>query len=584
MFSTFFWGHYQPFVWLSYALDYEWGRWWFGDPTRSTSYHFTSNLLHALNAALLYLLMLQLLTAVSAPKAPSPRPLCRPPAWPLHAAAALATLLFALHPLRVEPVAWATGRGDVLVTSFLLLTVLAYLRAAAAAGGPRYTISLVMAYLLFSAALLTRAMAVTLPLILLLLDWYPLRRLGRPPKEWFARSHRRIWFEKISFFALAAAAAVIAPIAKASVKATVGLTEHTPAQRLAQACYGLVFYVWKTSVPRCLSPIYELRMPIEISEPRYIVSMLLILFGAAAIVFLTVKRRGSALVCAACAYILLALPILGLVQSGNQEVADRYCYLPSLPLAILAAAGLRWTWKALRTPVGIKLALGLSGGIVAALLAVLTWRQCAIWHDAASLWKHAALVSPDSSIALNGYGWILVEQKRYEEAVPCLRRAIELQPANEKAHHNLWRALSDQGRTDELLQAYRDSIRVFPAFFDARYNLGNELLARGQNDEAASEYRLALSLKPGDSKAHANLGKVLRRQGNIGEALREYDLAIKADPRNVIARHGVALLLHEQGRTTEAIEHLRAALAIDPSYEPARLLLDEWTGGSNAGR
>ena len=595
MFSTFFWGHYQPLVWLSYAFDYEWSRWWSGDGPKAFTSHFTSNLLHALNAALLYLLTLRLLTGTGAAE---PRKTllkdaheARPHdshrerrAWPVHAAAALAALLFALHPLRVEPVAWATGRGDVLVTSFLLLTVLAYLRAAEAGSGSRYMISLVLACLLFIAALLTRAMAVTMPVVLLLLDWYPLGRLGRSPKEWIAPQHRRVWFEKIPFFVLATAAAVIAPMAKASVKATVGLMEHAPAQRIAQACYGLVFYLWKTLVPRNLSPIYELRMPIDIAEPRYIAAMLLVLIGAAAIAFMIFKGRGSALVCAACAYCLLALPILGLVQSGNQEVADRYCYLPSLPMAVLVAAGLRWAWENVRSPIWMKLGLAISGGGAAALLIVLTLRQSTVWHDASSLWNHAALVSPDSSIALNGYGWTLVEQKRYEEAVPCLQRAIELQPANEKAHHNLWRALSDLGNTDELLQAYRNSIRVFPAFFDAHYNLGNELLARTQNAEAAQEYRIALALNPGDSRAHTNLGKALLRLGDKTEALQQYEAAVKADSRNVNARHGLALLLHEQDREAEAIEHLRAALEINPTYEPARLLLKEWTNASDAGK
>jgi protein O-mannosyl-transferase len=587
MFSTFFWGHYQPLVWLSYAVDYLCSRWLFGDGPKPAVCHLTNNVLHALNAALLYLLALRLL-ALTCPtetrdarwRPPSdtspPLPTGQAQSWPFHAAAILASMLFAWHPLRVEPVAWVTGRGDVLVMLFMLLTLLAYLRAIRADRGPHYAAWLLIACLLFVASLLTRAMAVTLPVVMLLLDWYPLRRLRRSPKDSLARSPLRVCLEKTPFVLLAAGAAMIAPLAKATVGATVQLAWHGPVERLAQACYGLVFYIWKTLIPLGLSPIYELRMPIDVHAPRYVVSFLLVLLGMGLLISLLWRHRATGLVCAASAYVILTLPVLGFVQSGNQEVADRYCYLASLPLTVLAAAGALRVWRARQAPRWLKLGLGAAGGAFTAILVVLTWRQCAFWRDAATLWSHAAQISPNSSIALNGHGWILLEQKQYEEAVPCLRRAIELQPANEKAHHNLWRALREQGKSEELFQAYRDSVRAFPPFAEAHYNLGNELLARGQNDEAASEYRATVSLKPGDSKAHANLGKVLRRQGNAAEALQEYELAVRSDPKNVIARHGVALLLYDQGRRAEAIEQLREALRVDSNYEPVKATLDAW--------
>ena len=574
MFTTFYWGHYQPLLWLSYAWDYTWTRALFGDGLTAGGYHATSVLLHAVNVLLLCVLVLRV-AAIACAHEPSA---ARQPAW---WTALLAALLFGLHPLRAEPVAWATGRGDVLVTTFMLLTVLAYLRGARAERAGAHALWLAAAAIAYALSVLTRGMGVTLPIVLLVLDWYPLRRLGGGHGRWLGRGVRGVWLEKIPFVTLAAVGAALAPLAKARAGSTMDLALHGPLARIVQSCYGLVFYVWKTVVPIGLSPIYELRLPIDVTAPRYVVAVLVVL--AAVVMLWLLRRRQPAVVAAVLCYALLAAPILGLVQSGNQEAADRYSYLPAIPLTLLAAFGLRRAWLAERMPGRGRTILGGVSAAVIVFLAALSWRQGTVWHDTGSLWQHAAAVCPESSIARNGYGWVLLQAQRYDAAIEQLRTAIAIQPTNEKAHHNLWIALREQGRADDLIAAYRDATHVHPQFVDAHYNLGNQLLRRGELDAALESYETALRLRPNHSGAHAGVANVYYQRGDWQTALQAYEQAVRSDGRNTYARRGLAQTLRKLGRTSEAVAQLRAILQIDSNDERARGWLREWEKSAPGG-
>jgi Tfp pilus assembly protein PilF len=542
---------------------------------KPAGYHLTSLLLHAANAVLVYFLAVRVLRLVREPDEFAFR-------WRTAFAAALGSLFFALHPLRVEAVAWATGRGDLLVTFFLLICALSYLRANrpdTAGGRWRW---LPLAVVAFVAALLSRSLAVMTPFILVLLDWCVLRRVGGETGTWFGRGPRRVWLEKLPFLLLAAPIAIVAPLAKAAAMGTMDLGRHGVIERFAQACYGLVFYGWKTAIPTNLSPIYELRPPINLASPHYLASMLIVPPAAGAVVWLLARGRARGLTAGVLAYGLLLLPVLGFVQSGNQEVADRYSYLPSIPLGLLLAGGLERVLARRDRPSLHRAGIGVLAGAAVITLGIGSWRQCGIWRDTASLWTHAASVSPDSSIALNGRGWVLMQDGRYDEAVSCLREAVAIQPLNQKAHQNLWTTLRRQGKKDQLIEAYKDSIRRCPGFFDAHYGLGNELLHQGAYKEAAEQFRAAIVLRPTDSEALTNLGWVLMRMGDWDQAMRYYLSAVEAGPGNVRARHGLATLLDRQNRRAEAVLHLRAAVAADPAYEPARRLLEDWTSESRA--
>lgn len=574
MFTTSHMGHYQPLSWITLACDYVWGGSVFGDGLDPRSYHLTNNLLHAANAVLVYLLALRLLgwAATTAPELRS---------WLLHAAAAAVALLFALHPLRVESVAWVTERRDVQSSFFLLLSVLCYLRAQRP-GRSAYTGWLALAVLLHACSLLSRAMAVTLPVILLVLDWYPLGRFGRGRQRAGGGGLARILLEKVPFAVLALAASITAVWAQTAVKAALTLERHTVGARLAQLCYGLVFYVRKTLWPLELSPIYEMRVPIEVGAARYVVPIAAVLLVALTLAVLVVRGRGRAFVAAAACYGVLILPVSGLVQSGSQEVADRYSYVPSIVLMLLLGAGMLKLWRAPRVPRVARVGIGGVAGAVVLVLATLTWRQCAVWFSTATLWTHAVAIAPDSSIAQNGYGWVLLDQQKYDQALVHLRRALAIEPANEKAHHNIWTVLEAQERFDDLIQAYRDATRVLPNSAEAHYNLGVHLARRGDAVEAEREYRAALRLRPEYSQAHTNLANILRKRGDVTEARQHYERAVTSDPRNLIARRELAILLKEQNLDAEALQQIRAALALDPNDARSRQWLEKWTAAPGA--
>jgi tetratricopeptide (TPR) repeat protein len=571
MFTSFHMGHYQPLSWVTLGLDYVLSQAFSGNGMKPFAYHLTNILFHAGSTALVYLLGLHVLRAAVGRDA-------RRRALIVQASAACAALLFALHPLRVESVAWATERRDVQSSFFLLATVLCYVRAArlgAAHRGRWFALALVA----YAFSLLSRAMGVTLPVVLLLLDWYPLGRLGRAAGSPARRPLSLLLLEKTPFILLAAGAAVLAVAAQRHAGATATLAEHGVLSRLAQACFGLVFYVQKTLVPENLSPIYEMKLPLDIASPRYAVPAMLVLAALVGLGLLALCGRARGVVTVLACYAILLLPVLGFVQSGNQLAADRYSYLPSVPLMLLLAAGLARVGQASSAPSrGRLLGLGSLVGAACLTLAILTWRQCGVWRSTGTLWTYAVRVCPESSIAVNSHGWVLWrEQGRADEALAAFRRAIQLQPANEQAHKNIWVVYRERGSTDELIQAYRDSIRIFPTLVDAHIGLANALLRRGENTAAIDSYRDALRLSPGNADARINLAIALNRRGEPAEARREYEQVLQADPRNAPARHGLAGILKQQQQDAEALAQLRLAVAADPNYAPARRLLEQWT-------
>src|SRR5207249_9869727 len=301
----------------------------------------------------------------------------------LGASAGFAALVFAIHPQRVESVVWATERRDVLSGLFYLVTILVYLRAYAreAPGRRSYWLSVA----LFGCALLSKSMAVSLPIVLLILDVYPLRRLGGS-LGWWSEPARRVYVEKIPFVLLAAAASAIAVMAQRSVHAAASLAQLSVPSRLAVSAYGLSFYLWKTVAPLNLSPLYELPPAVNPWAPPFLLSYGLVL--AITVLVLALRRRVPGLPAAWVTYIVVLLPVLGIFQSGSQIAADRYTYLAGPGWAILAGAGLLSCWHATRFLIpgcAVCLLVGLG---------LLTWNQVQVWHDSEKLWSHAAAIDP----------------------------------------------------------------------------------------------------------------------------------------------------------------------------------------------
>jgi tetratricopeptide (TPR) repeat protein len=438
-------GHYMPLTWLTHGLDYVlWGM-------RPAGYHVVNVLLHALAAAAAYFVALRVLAAAVAPEPLAAR----------RVAAAVAALLFAVHPLRVESVAWITERRDVLCGVFFLLAVVCYLRAVEGDTGPRprwYWSAVALAAL----ALLSKAMAVTLPLVLLLLDVYPFRRLG--PWRW---TRRDVWREKIPFFVLSAAAAVMAIVAQRSVGTLSDLRVLGVFERLGLTAYGLVFYAWKTLAPSGLAPLYE--APHDYATlTRWFVGSAVVVVGAA-VALVRARRRWPGVVAAAVAFVVLLLPVLGLVHFGVHIAADRNTYFAGLAPAMLAGGAVLRLLRGAPSPVAAR-AIGAAALAVVVVLAVLTWRQSMIWHDSRALWDHALRVSP-SSIAHAKLGVLVEQEGRTEEAIVHFREAVRLNPDNAFAHNNWGIALGNVWRFDEAIVHFEAALRIEPTYAEAQQNL-----------------------------------------------------------------------------------------------------------------
>ncbi len=558
MFTTFHMGHYQPLSWMTLGLDYLlWGM-------APRGYHLTSLFLHAANGVLFYFVTLGLLgMALSRRIVPGNNV--------LGAVAAFAALLFAIHPLRVESVAWASERRDVLSGFFFLWTIFCYLRAITVDrsdhGWSRWMTAAVIFYAL---SLLSKASAMTLPIVLLVLDVYPLGRLSGGPAKWFGPEARRVLWEKVPFLALGLIAGMIALFAQYEATALTPIGEYGVVPRVAQALFGLAFYLWKTVVPLSLSPLYPLPVAFNPWELRFLISGVVIL--AVSAYLYVVRRRWPALLAIWVCYIAILLPVLGAAQSGAQIAADRYTYLSCLGWAILAGGGLFHCGRAWLTGrAGQLTATGLATVVLLAF-GVLTWKQVQVWHDSERLWRHALAVTKESSTPHYNLGVILAKRGEPEEAEEHYRRSIEINPRYADAHNNLGILLRKRGELEEAEGHYRQALKIHPPLAQTHFNLGIILAKRGELEEAEEHYRQALKINPAYAKVYYNLGILLAKRGEPEEAEKHFRQAIESNPGYADAHNDLGAILADQGKLEEAEGHYRQALAVSSGRSNAHII------------
>ena len=381
MFTTVHMVHYSPISWLTLGADYTlWGM-------APRGYHLTSLLLHGVTAAVFALVARRLIRAAQVVASETA----------IRLGAALAALLFAVHPLRVESVVWVTERRDLVSGLFYLLAILSYLRwAEPAAAGERparrwYALALVC----FVLALLSKSMTVSLPVVLLILDVYPLRRLGGS-RGWLGAGARSVLVEKIPFFAASLIAGVGAIVALVVSGNAAVLPRLTPAARVSVAVFELCHHLWKTAMPTWLSPLYELYPSRELFGPAFAGRLALVLLITAGAIAL--RARWPALLAVWASYVVILTPVLG-TANNLQIAADRYTYLATLGWALLGGAGLTWTWdRRAQRPGAARAALPLVLVVVVAL-GVHTWRYAGVWRGEEPLWTRALAVDPRASVA-----------------------------------------------------------------------------------------------------------------------------------------------------------------------------------------
>lgn len=487
-------GRYVPVTWMTLGLDYTiWKMNPFG-------YHLTNLLFHTANALLLYFIALALYRIVAARTDESE--------LRISMAALVAALVFAVHPLRVESVAWVTERRDVVMGLFYLLAVLLYIRAYEGPDRPLRRKYYWASLAVFSLAVLSKELAVTLPAVLLVLDFYPLGRFGVGPGRWTEAAFRRLCLEKLPFLALSIADTALALFIAQHEHSYKSLAGAGWLARTAAATYSLAFYLWKTVAPIHLTPFYPLTphkidpwaAPLEIS----IVAVLSLSIAA-----LFSWRRFPALPAACLAYAVTLFPVLGFLDNGPQITADRYSYLACLAWAILAGSGVllwRSDQRSWRIPV--------VAGVVILALAGLTWRQALIWRDSEKLWSYALETEP-SFLANVNMGNLLMEGGDFLWAQDHFRQAVEMRPDFPSAHLGLGSTLLNLKRADEAAQEFQIALRLGNAPEFAENGLACALAVQGKLDDAIVHFHEALRIQPKYTDAQRNLDQVLARKKKL---------------------------------------------------------------------
>jgi Tfp pilus assembly protein PilF len=538
-------GHWIPVTWATLGADYAiWGMNPFG-------YHLTNLLLHAACAALFYLLSRRLLELAI----PSASPLIR------SFGAVISALFFAVHPLRVESVAWITERRDLTSGFFFLLAVLAYLQAHKRSPAVRrgwHVVSMVSSAL----ALASKSIVMGLPLVLIILDVYPLRRLGPSPRDWLTTRAWPVWREKIPFVLLALGAAGVALYVQ---RVTGYLTQAEPAARIVMAFYNVWFHVWKTFVPLNLGPIYELPERVSLLEAPYLLSAAGALVITAGVWFL--RRRWPAGLAIWMFYLVMLAPVSGLVHTGNHLGADRNTYLSCagfalLPGSLVIAVALAWRRGMLRTPIA-----GLTLTLVAAWMAglgIAARVQTTVWRDSETLWRYAIEVDPRCAICHHNLAVILGRRGDRPESLALFHRALALRPDRSEFHGNHGLLLLQMGRRQEGLAELHYRLRHNPRDVATRTNLGIALIEDGRTEEAIAELEHALRTKPDAVPALDALGRALLSEGRGAAARSAFERSISVDPANPVARLGLARAHMAQGDRAAAREQLVVLSRLDP--------------------
>jgi Flp pilus assembly protein TadD len=516
-FGTLWLGVYKPLAWLLYGVEYvAWD-------LHPRAYHRVSLVLHAVNALAVYGLT-QVLLDRSRPDhsrlARRRRALC----------AALAATLYAVHPLRVEVVAWASCQPYLPCTLIAILSVWCYI----AGSGPERMREgrLAGAWTLYLGALLFHPVAIGLPVLYLVLDVYPLRRVSvHSPLRW-----RRLLLEKVPFLVLGILFAALACVARGpSLEA---VEQAGPATSVTLGCYGYWFYLAKTAWPNELSAVYP--WPSGKDWRSLPLALVLVATTATTVTAYVLRQRAPALLAVWLCYLILLVPNAGLVRVNDQIGADRYAYLSTIPWTILAAGWMDWLCRRSRR---VAVMVALSVLIVASVLICSTRRQCRTWRDSESLWSHAlSHGAASSAVAHYNLGLVRQRQERLGAAAAHYAEADRLKPNDAETLNNLGVVLQRQGKLDTAITQYAKALRVKPDYVNAHYNLGTAYSRQGRFEAAEVEYNEALRLHPSLAVAYNNLGADLLRRGRLSEAAAKFDQALRIDPGLQDARRNLESL------------------------------------------
>jgi Flp pilus assembly protein TadD len=527
-FTTGHAGNWHPLTWISHMLDFQ----LYG--MNPAGHHLTSVALHLANSILLFLLLRRMTKAI----------------WP----SAMVAALFALHPLHVESVAWVSERKDVLSALFWILSVGAYVRYVENLKSQisNFKFFYIGSVVLFGLGLMAKPMLVTLPFILLLLDYWPLQRRRTPIAG--------LLVEKIPYFILAAASCTVTFFVQRQFGAVMSLAKLPFGMRLANVPVACVRYVAKTFWPAHLAIAYPM-----LKWPAWAVAgaivLLLLLSGLA----LWRVRAQPWLIVGWLWFLGALVPVIGVVQVGMQSMADRYSYIPSIGLFVAVV----WAARDWGVRLGAR-AQAILGVLAAAICLVLTARQAAVWKNDQTLFLHAIQNTTGNFIAYAGLGDYEELHGHTNMAISHLETSVRINPNYSYSRKNLGRILLMEGRDDEALEQLQKAVSLNPQLADARYNLGYALLAKGRVGEALDQFQAQVNLQPADFKAQNNMGAILLQNGLAGDAIAYLQKAVEIKPADAGPHYLLGNALFRTGRVAEAIRHYEKAIELSPDHIQAR--------------
>ena len=519
--------NWHPLTIVSHAMDYAlWG-------LNPVGHHLTSIIAHAINTFLVALLCFRLVS-----RGHTPLKLLGPGALATGVAAAL---LFGLHPLHVESVAWVSERKDVLSAFFFLLSLLAYLRYASGVRGSSLSsgrFSYAASLVLFGLALISKPMAISLPVVLLILDYYPLER--------FSLKGGRVLLEKLPFFALSGASAVVTLLAQKSGASIVSIDAITFTERIAVAVRGYGFYIYKTFLPIKLAPFYPIPPEGEFFNLWFFASLALLIAITVFCIYTAVcpAKKKRVFLAAWLYFAITLLPVIGLVQVGLQGAADRYMYLPSVGPFVLAGLGAGWLFKEQRIARSTVRARAVAIAvmvIISALMAYKTVRQTRVWKDSVTLWSYEISVYPD---------------------------------ARTTAYNNRGLAYEAKGELLKAIADYDMATRINPEDMNPYLNRGIAYGIMGDYRRAINEFNKALGLVPGNRKARMNRGVAYLSMGDYLRAAEDLERAVRGGPDDPIGYYDLGLVYLKLGERDRAAANLKRAAAMGLE-EAASLLAKE---------
>jgi len=559
---------YHPLTLLSLAFDrLVWELNPFG-------YHLSDLLLHLLNTVLVFVIACRLVRLGRSDRSSATNDFAR-------TAALIGAALFALHPLRVESVAWAAQRKDVLSAFFYLLAFAFYLCHAELESERRSLAWYRASLIAFLLSLLSKSMAVTLPFALVLVDYYPLRRLRSWPRRGMPSDERDAWLEKLPFFGLAVAMVIVTLAAQARGGSIRSAAEIPWLLRPWLVVYSYVFYLWKSVVPTGLTVLYPVPLHVGVHNAASWASLFLLLAITAAAWLL--RRRWPAFAAAWLFYLITLAPVSGFLTFGAQSVADRYSYLPLLGLYLLVGLvvarinqigdeGWRPTVRAL------------GGAAVAVALVALGYRtslQINSWHEGESLWLHHLAFYPDNARVRFNLGYFYQSHGQADKALHAYQRCLLISPSYFDANMNLGGLLLRRNDLEGAHACFGRAIERRPDHPGAHYNQGLVLVKLAKQDEAIEQFKTAVQLDPDFADAHAALGQALADKGNVGAAIREYNEALKRNPRLAPTHEGLGLAYLAVGQKDLARREFERALSLDSRLPDSLIELSRFDAASS---